>query len=212
MLGLSCPKGPGSHLYDDLAIIEPVDAQDDVLAEDMPSAKILVTNLFNMLMPLIRYEISDFVTLLDSSAPCSCGSCFRKIASVHGRSDEFFYIRKWRVRSPSHVRLDDPAGAGRSSNIKFARLPVVHAFLRMRPIPSTTRRLRCGSRRPSAVSALASQRSPSSARHKSRGALPGSLSGSCHCAQDSTLPTFIALKSADSLPRPEPKRSAESSP
>jgi phenylacetate-coenzyme A ligase PaaK-like adenylate-forming protein len=67
-----------------------VDSQDDVLAEDVPSAKILVTNLFNMLMPLIRYEISDSVTLLDSSAPCSCGSHFRKIASVHGRSDDSF--------------------------------------------------------------------------------------------------------------------------
>jgi phenylacetate-CoA ligase len=90
MLGFSCPKGRGLHLYDDLAIIEPVDAQNNVVTEDAPSSKILVTNLFNMLMPLIRYEISDSVTLLDSSVPCSCGSHFRKIASVHGRSDDSF--------------------------------------------------------------------------------------------------------------------------
>jgi phenylacetate-coenzyme A ligase PaaK-like adenylate-forming protein len=90
VLGFSCPKGPGLHLYDDLAIIEPVDAHGDLLGVGVPSAKILITNLFNTLLPLIRYEISDSVTLLDTSAPCSCGSHFRKIASVQGRSDDSF--------------------------------------------------------------------------------------------------------------------------
>jgi phenylacetate-CoA ligase len=90
MLGFSCPKGPGLHLCDDLAIIEPVNAEGNVLGEGVPSATILVTNLFNTLLPLIRYEISDSVTLLDTTAPCSCGSHFRKIASVHGRSDDVF--------------------------------------------------------------------------------------------------------------------------
>ena len=57
MLGFSCPNGPGLHLYDDLAIIEPVDAHGDVVGVGVPSAKILITNLFNTLLPLIRYEI-----------------------------------------------------------------------------------------------------------------------------------------------------------
>jgi phenylacetate-coenzyme A ligase PaaK-like adenylate-forming protein len=90
MLGFSCPKGPGLHLHDDLAIIEPVNAQGDVLRVGVPSAKIVLTNLFNTLLPLIRYEISDSVTLLDTSAPCSCGSHFRKIAPLQGRSDDAF--------------------------------------------------------------------------------------------------------------------------
>jgi phenylacetate-CoA ligase len=52
------------------------------------SHKVYVTNLFNPLMPLIRYEISDEVTLLDE--PCGCGSAHRRIADIEGRNDDTF--------------------------------------------------------------------------------------------------------------------------
>ena len=47
-----------------------------------------VTNLFNPLMPLIRYEISDQITLLDE--PCACGSVHQRIADIEGRNDDIF--------------------------------------------------------------------------------------------------------------------------
>ena len=47
-----------------------------------------MTNLFNPLMPLIRYEITDEVTLLDE--PCACGSVHRRIADIEGRNDDTF--------------------------------------------------------------------------------------------------------------------------
>jgi len=52
------------------------------------SHKVYVTNLFNPLLPLIRYEITDEVTLLDE--PCACGSAHRRIADIAGRSDHTF--------------------------------------------------------------------------------------------------------------------------
>jgi phenylacetate-CoA ligase len=90
ILGYSCPKGFGLHLLDDLTIMEPVNAQGALVGVGVPSAKILVTNLFNTLLPLIRYEISDSVTILDTPFPCACGSHFRTIAPVQGRSEETF--------------------------------------------------------------------------------------------------------------------------
>ncbi len=39
-------------------------------------------------MPLIRYEISDEVTLLEG--PCACGSVHQRIADIEGRNDDIF--------------------------------------------------------------------------------------------------------------------------
>jgi phenylacetate-coenzyme A ligase PaaK-like adenylate-forming protein len=71
MLGLSCPKGSGLHLFDDLAC------------------------------GATRQLGAVQLRIMFSKGGVSAWS-FRRL----------FYLRKWRVRSSSHVRLDDPAGAG----------------------------------------------------------------------------------------------------
>jgi phenylacetate-CoA ligase len=76
------------HLTDDLVIVEAVDADGDPVPAGVRSHKVYVTNLFNPLMPLIRYEISDEVTLLDE--PCVSGSVHQRIADIEGRNDDTF--------------------------------------------------------------------------------------------------------------------------
>ena len=49
------------HLSDDLVIVEPVDENDEPVPCGVESAKIHLTNFFNPLLPLIRYEITDQV-------------------------------------------------------------------------------------------------------------------------------------------------------
>jgi phenylacetate-CoA ligase len=88
---IGCFKGTGMHLSDDLVIVEAVDADGDPVAAGVRSHKVYVTNLFNPLMPLIRYEISDEVTLLDE--PCACGSVHQRIADIEGRNDDTFLYR-----------------------------------------------------------------------------------------------------------------------
>ena len=85
---IGCFKGAGMHLSDDLVIVEPVDADGEPVPAGVRSHKVYVTNLFNPLTPLIRYEISDEVTLLDE--PCACGSVHRRIADIEGRNDDTF--------------------------------------------------------------------------------------------------------------------------
>jgi len=85
---IGCFKGTGMHLSDDLVIVEAVDADGDPVPAGVRSHKVYVTNLFNHLMPLIRYEISDEVTLLDE--PCACGSVHQRIADIEGRNDDTF--------------------------------------------------------------------------------------------------------------------------
>ena len=47
-----------------------------------------LTNLFNRVLPLIRYELEDEMTFLDE--PCPCGSAHRRIDDIQGRLDDVF--------------------------------------------------------------------------------------------------------------------------
>ena len=88
---IGCFKGPGMHLTDDLLIIEPVDERGDPVPAGTRSHKIYLTNLFNPLMPLVRYEITDEITLDDE--PCACGSSHRRIQDIQGRNDDMFHYQ-----------------------------------------------------------------------------------------------------------------------
>jgi phenylacetate-coenzyme A ligase PaaK-like adenylate-forming protein len=83
-----CGEGAGVHLSDDLAIVELVDAGGGPVRTGVRSDKILVTNLYNHALPLIRYEMTDELTAVDE--PCPCGSSFRRIADPYGRLDDTF--------------------------------------------------------------------------------------------------------------------------
>jgi phenylacetate-CoA ligase len=78
--GVSCFGGAGMHLSEDLLIIEPVGHDGRPVCADETAAKIYLTNLFNTAMPLIRYEITDEVTVL--AEPCPCGSAFARVADI----------------------------------------------------------------------------------------------------------------------------------
>ncbi len=85
---MGCFHGSGMHLSDDQVIVEPVDADGRPVPPGVRSAKIYVTNLINPLLPLIRYEITDEVTVLNDA--CACGSAFTRIADIQGRNDDVF--------------------------------------------------------------------------------------------------------------------------
>jgi phenylacetate-CoA ligase len=86
--GVSCFQGAGMHLSEDLLIIEPVDAQGRPMEAGETSAKIYMTNLFNTALPLIRYEITDQLRVLQER--CPCGSEFQRVDDIEGRLDHVF--------------------------------------------------------------------------------------------------------------------------
>jgi phenylacetate-coenzyme A ligase PaaK-like adenylate-forming protein len=80
--------GHASHLPDDLCLFEPVDAAGRPVPDGVRSQRVYVTNLYNLALPLIRYEVTDEITVL--SRTCPCGSAFRRIADPQGRLDDTF--------------------------------------------------------------------------------------------------------------------------
>lgn len=85
-LGYSCLRGRGMHLNDDLVIVEPVDRAGRPVSPGERSAKIYITNLFNTSLPLIRFEVTDEITVI--AEPCPCGSAHTWIEDVQGRLDD----------------------------------------------------------------------------------------------------------------------------
>ena len=80
--------GHGIHLPDDLCLLEAVGADGAELPAGVTSDRCYVTNLYNTVLPLIRFEVTDQVTVLPR--PCPCGSIFRRVADPQGRLDETF--------------------------------------------------------------------------------------------------------------------------
>ena len=92
--GVGCDQS-GTHLSEDQLIVEPVDLDGQPAPTGERSAKVYLTNLYNRALPLIRYEITDEVTVLPE--PCPCGSAHRRIADIQGRLDDVFVYRDRRV-------------------------------------------------------------------------------------------------------------------
>jgi phenylacetate-CoA ligase len=70
----------------DMCIIELVDARNGPVAPGVPSTKVLVTNLYNLTQPLIRYELAD--SFVRQPATPGHGHL---LARVRGRPDEVFH-------------------------------------------------------------------------------------------------------------------------
>jgi phenylacetate-coenzyme A ligase PaaK-like adenylate-forming protein len=74
------------HLFEDLVVTEVVDERNQPVPAGTVGAKVLVTVLFSRTQPLIRYEMTDCVTL--SSGTCECGRAFGLVQSVEGRQQD----------------------------------------------------------------------------------------------------------------------------
>lgn len=86
LVGVSDPDTEAITLASDGCITEFVDERDRPVPPGTASAKILVTNLYNHVQPLIRYEMGDSCTRLPESPAHG-----HTLATVDGRADEILH-------------------------------------------------------------------------------------------------------------------------
>jgi phenylacetate-CoA ligase len=116
IVACSTPEHPRAlELAEDLAIIEVVDAEDRPVPPGVSGAKLLITNLFNRTLPLIRYELTDRVTL--ATGPNPAGGPFRHLARIDGRAADVLTLPG---RGGGSVAVPPVAFSG-----AFVRLPAV---------------------------------------------------------------------------------------
>jgi phenylacetate-CoA ligase len=82
-IGWECPRHEGLHINSDRLIVEIVK---DANAPDDEYGEVVVTDLFNSAMPLIRYATGDMA--VQSKNPCRCGRSFPLLNQIVGRRSE----------------------------------------------------------------------------------------------------------------------------
>lgn len=86
LFAVPCTVSDMQHLPDDLCITEPFDETGSAAPDGVVSSRLLITNLYNAALPLIRFEVADRIVL--SSTPCPCGCQFRRVSRIEGRQED----------------------------------------------------------------------------------------------------------------------------
>lgn len=96
LLAISCAHG-SLHIQEDLVVLqfEPLQSeeQSSKCSESSGSSQRvmpIVTDLWRTTQPIIRYRLNDILRL--EPEPCTCGSSFRVIRSIEGRSDDVCFF------------------------------------------------------------------------------------------------------------------------
>lgn len=89
-IACSCEKDDGLHISTHNQYLE------IIRGDNSKYGKVLVTNLNNFAMPLIRYDIGDIATPVKDEM-CSCGRSFPLIGSVEGREMSMFKTKKGKL-------------------------------------------------------------------------------------------------------------------
>lgn len=90
------------HINEDVILVQ----EEGVNDPNNQVKNVILTDLYRVTQPIIRYRLGDLLEL--DPEPCSCGSCFRRIKVIHGRSDDIFHLRgqdgNLRYLFPDYVR------------------------------------------------------------------------------------------------------------
>jgi len=81
LMSAECTKYKNLHINSDHLVVETLSEQGKSVSEQ--SGDLVITDLYNFGMPLIRYVNGDRATLLNE--PCSCGNPLPLMSSVDGR-------------------------------------------------------------------------------------------------------------------------------
>jgi phenylacetate-coenzyme A ligase PaaK-like adenylate-forming protein len=86
LYGYECERHDGIHLFDDVSVVENVDERDRPVPAGTPGARLLVTNLHNLVQPIVRLAVPDVVRL--HPEPCPCGRSLVRAAAIEGRRND----------------------------------------------------------------------------------------------------------------------------
>ncbi len=83
LIAIECPDAPGSyHVQSESVLVEILDARGEPCAIGEPG-RVVVTDLHNLVTPMIRYEIGD---IAEWGEPCACGRGLPVLRRVVGRT------------------------------------------------------------------------------------------------------------------------------
>jgi phenylacetate-CoA ligase len=85
VIACECPKQDGLHIFDFFQYVEIIDA------DNSGNGEVIITNLCNLSMPLIRYQIGDKARRKNTI--CSCGLESHMLENITGRTTDHFLLK-----------------------------------------------------------------------------------------------------------------------
>jgi phenylacetate-CoA ligase len=90
-VGVECARHEGLHVFEDHFYPEVVDPESGRPLAPGEEGELVLTSLRREASPVLRYRTRDRTVLVDK--PCSCGSPFRRILKLRGRTDDMLVVR-----------------------------------------------------------------------------------------------------------------------
>lgn len=98
-LAFECNEHAGLHMITDCALLEFLKEEEPVAGGEV--GEIVVTGLYNHVMPFVRYRLGDLG--IPSDEECSCGRRWPLIKSVEHKTRDFFVLPSGRRISPGAI-------------------------------------------------------------------------------------------------------------
>ncbi len=104
-IAITCKHG-SLHINEDLVYLETLNLDGTQTSVGEPCQKLIITDLHKRAQPIICYELNDIITI--SKKKCCCGSNFRVIEKIQGRSDDIFWAKnsktkEWQFIIPDYI-------------------------------------------------------------------------------------------------------------
>jgi phenylacetate-CoA ligase len=90
-VGVECSEHQGLHIFEDHFYAEVVDPDTGRPVPAGGEGELVLTSLSREASPVVRYRTRDRTILVDD--PCPCGSPFRRMLRVRGRTDDMLVVR-----------------------------------------------------------------------------------------------------------------------
>ena len=97
--GFECREQRGYHAHSDHILIEYLRDGEQVESDEL--GEMVVTDLTNQAMPLIRYRLGDVG--IPSCEPCPCGRGLPLLSSVDGRIDDLVLLPNGQILTPRQI-------------------------------------------------------------------------------------------------------------
>ncbi|GAC1655260.1 MAG: phenylacetate--CoA ligase [Candidatus Dormibacteraceae bacterium] len=90
-VAVECREHEGLHVFEDHFLAETVDTDSGEPVGPGAEGELVLTSLTRRASPVLRYRTRDRVVLIDE--PCRCGSPYRRMSKIHGRTDDMLIVR-----------------------------------------------------------------------------------------------------------------------
>jgi phenylacetate-CoA ligase len=90
-VAVECHRHDGLHVFEDHYFAEVIDPETGAVVPPGRPGELVLTSLRRHASPVIRYRTRDRTVLV--AEPCSCGSPFRRMRKIRGRTDDMLVVR-----------------------------------------------------------------------------------------------------------------------